>query len=105
MESLKKGSEDFKPLKVIHHLISGLKANFTQNTFETITKLRESCGGAGFLAASGLPILVTEYSAQVTYEGDNTVMLQQSARYILDGVAKNKDYKEPVMTYLNKLPE
>ena len=32
-------------------------------------------------------------------------MLQQSARYILDGVSKNKAYKEDAMQYLNNLSE
>eukprot|EP00347_Sterkiella_histriomuscorum_P017806 403347919 len=105
INDLKNGSDNFKPLKVIHHLISGLKANYTQNTFESISRLRESCGGAGYLSSSGLPQLVQEYSAQVTYEGDNTVMLQQSARYILDGVSKNKEYKEDAIVYLNNLKD
>lgn len=102
---LENGGDNFKPLKVIHHLISGIKANYTQNTFESISRLRECCGGAGYLSSSGLPILVQEYSAQVTYEGDNTVMLQQSARYIIDGVSKNKLFKEDAIAYLNNLPE
>ncbi|CDW76918.1 acyl-coenzyme a oxidase [Stylonychia lemnae] len=102
---LEKGSDNFKPLKVIHHLVSGLKANYTQNSYETMSKLRESCGGAGYLSSSGLPSLIQEYAAQVTYEGDNTVMLQQSARYIIDGVSKNKKYKEDALTYLNDLPQ
>ena len=37
--------------------------------------LRESCGGAGFSALSGLPTLQLDYAAKVSYEGDNTVML------------------------------
>ena len=63
INELNGGSENFKPLKVIHHLISGLKATYSQNTFDTISLLRESCGGAGYLAWSGLPYLVQEYSA------------------------------------------
>jgi hypothetical protein len=55
--------------------VSGLKAYFTQNTYETLNMLRESCGGAGFSAFSGLPTLQLDYAAKVSYEGDNTVML------------------------------
>jgi len=32
-------------------------------------------------------------------------MLQQSVRYIIDGVSKNKAYKEDSMLYLNDLPK
>ena len=32
-------------------------------------------------------------------------MLQQSARYIIDNVQKNKNFKEDAMFYLNNLPE
>jgi len=63
MADLYAGSDNFKPLKVLHHLIAGLKALYSQTTFETISRLREACGGAGFLASSGLPYLVQEYSA------------------------------------------
>jgi hypothetical protein len=52
--------------------------------------LREACGGTGFHAFSGLPHLYNEHSAYVAFEGDNTVMIQQCAKLIIDGVAKNK---------------
>jgi acyl-CoA oxidase len=49
------GSEDFRPIKVIHHLASGLKAFCTINAYDIINKMREACGGAGFSAYSALP--------------------------------------------------
>jgi hypothetical protein len=63
VQEIKSGSERYGPLKLIHHLISGLKANYTQTTYETINRLREACGGAGFQMGSGLPGLLQEYSA------------------------------------------
>lgn len=36
--------------------------------------IRQSLGGAGFTAWSGIPRIIEDYSPQVTYEGDNTVM-------------------------------
>lgn len=36
--------------------------------------IRQSLGGAGYTAWSGLPALIEDYSPTVTYEGDNTVM-------------------------------
>lgn len=97
------GSENFKPLAVIHHLVSGLKAFFTQNTYETINTMREACGGAGFSAYSGIPYLQGDQAAKVAYEGDNTVMLQQSAKYIITNVSKNKTLSDPFLSYLSNL--
>lgn len=59
----------------------------------TLTMLREACGGAGFHAHSGLPYLCNEHAAYVAFEGDNTVMTQQCAKLIIDGVQKNKNFK------------
>tara|TARA_B110000285_G_C14493780_1_gene325109 strand:+ start:165 stop:302 length:138 start_codon:yes stop_codon:yes gene_type:complete len=37
---------------------------------------RQSVGGAGYSAWSGIPRQIEEYSPLVTLEGDNTVMAQ-----------------------------
>jgi len=39
-----------------------------------ILSIRQSLGGAGYSAWSGLPHSISDFSPQVTYEGDNTVM-------------------------------
>lgn len=44
--------------------------------------IRQSIGGAGYTAWSGIPSIITDFSSAVTYEGDNTVMAQQSFRYL-----------------------
>jgi len=38
--------------------------------------IRQSLGGAGYSAWSGIPYLIEDYSPEVTFEGDNTVMAQ-----------------------------
>lgn len=75
MIKIRSENEDYSQLAYIHHLLSGLKAVYTQQTYNTLSMLRESCGGAGFSSYSGLPIIVKDHSAQVAYEGDNTVMI------------------------------
>jgi acyl-CoA oxidase len=77
-------------MKVIHHFTSGLKAFKTNNVHKQLSILRESCGSVGFHEYSGLPYLYNEHAAYVTFEGDNTVMLQQCAKLIIDGVSKNE---------------
>ena len=66
----------------MHHLTSGMKAVYTQMTMDNLLVIRQSCGGAGYLQWSNLPFLIDDFSATVTYEGDNTVMAQQSARFL-----------------------
>ena len=90
IQKLYGGSEDYKPLKVIHHFASGLKAFYTNTVNTNLGVLREACGGTGFHAFSGIPYLVREHSAYVAFEGHNTVMIQQCAKLIMDGVQKNK---------------
>ena len=38
---------------------------------------REACGGQGFLAANKIGPLKSDMDVDVTFEGDNTVMMQQ----------------------------
>ena len=73
---------NFGSLDVMHHLSAGFKAVFSRISYDGIDTARQSCGGAGFSAHSGLPSLQVDYSPNTTYEGDNTVMLQQAARLI-----------------------
>jgi acyl-CoA oxidase len=65
--------------------------------------MREACGGAGFSAFSGIPYLQGDYAAKVAYEGDNTVMTQQCAKYIITNVLKKKAMLGDFMSYLNDI--
>jgi acyl-CoA oxidase len=69
-------NNDFTLLDPLHHYTSGMKAVFTQECFDGALKIRESLGGAGYSAWSGIPNLIEDYSPNVTFEGDNTVMAQ-----------------------------
>lgn len=45
--------------------------------------MKLACGGAGFSMHSGLPLLYLDYSPNTTFEGDNTVMMLQAARFLM----------------------
>ena len=75
--------ENYDDLDTMHHLSSGMKSVITQTTMDALGKIRLSLGEAGFTAWSGIPYLIKDYSAVPTFEGDNTVMAQQSAGYLL----------------------
>ena len=87
---LLKGIEtnDFALLEEVHHLTSGLKALHTQEAFDMMLEIRQSLGGAGFTAWSGLPSLIANFAPLPTFEGDNTVMAQQSFTYLMKQAKK-----------------
>ena len=73
---------EFSRLDSLHHISAGFKATFSRIAYDGIDSCRQACGGAGFSAHSGLPSLQGDYAPNTTYEGDNTVLLQQAARLI-----------------------
>jgi len=77
-KKLEQGIEegDFALLDLMHHYTSGMKAVYTQETLDSMLIIRQSLGGAGYSAWSGIPRQIEEYSPLVTLEGDNTVMAQ-----------------------------
>lgn len=74
---------DLGSLPEVHACTAGLKALFTQATADGIEECRRRCGGNGYLQASGLPELFASYVPAVTFEGDNTILLLQVAKYLV----------------------
>lgn len=71
---------EFGKLDIMHHLSAGMKATYSRICYDGLDTVRQSCGGAGFSSFSGLPSLQVDYAPNTTFEGDNTVMLQQTAK-------------------------
>ena len=95
---------DYGMLDLAHHLSAGYKACYTKITYEGIDLLRQSCGGAGFSAWSGLPTIQTDYAPNTTFEGDNTVLLQQCAKFIIKNTKNIQRGFKPtgVFSYFNE---
>lgn len=74
---------DFAVLPELHALSSGLKALCTDIAASGIETCRRTCGGHGYMLASGLPTLFNSYVQNVTWEGENNVMYLQTARYLI----------------------
>ncbi|CAL5219457.1 g1292 [Coccomyxa viridis] len=74
--------------KQIHVISSSLKAGATWHRVEILQACRECCGGQGFLAANKIGPMKNDMDVDVTFEGDNTVMMQQVAKALLDTAAK-----------------
>ncbi len=73
---------NFERLDVLHHLLSGFKAFYSDEVMSGVEKCRRSAGGAGYASFSGFTDLMNMASPIVTYEGENTVMALQATRYV-----------------------
>jgi acyl-CoA oxidase len=80
------GDMDIGILADIHGTMAGLKAFSTWDILAAIEECRQSCGGMGYAADSALAKVLTDFSVIVTFEGDNTVMAQQTGSYALKAV-------------------
>jgi acyl-CoA oxidase len=67
----------------LHAVTSGLKALVYNDGLRYAQSNRLCCGGHGYSASSGLGQIIQDMDAGCTYEGDNVVLLLQTARYLL----------------------
>ena len=84
---------DFSRLNSTHALSSGLKAIFTSDTMKALEIMRRAAGGHGFSSYAGIALVSSEVSPTVTYEGENTILLLQTARFInksLESISKKQ---------------
>src|SRR5690625_3026896 len=62
---------------------AGLKAMATWHATDTIQTCREACGGAGYMSENRIAQLKADSDIFTTFEGDNTVLLQQLTKGLL----------------------
>ena len=86
----------------IHAIVSGLKAYATQKAADGAEDARKCCGGQGYAVLSGLPDIVALVTPQCSWEGDNIVLYQQTARYLMRSVHSIHQGKDthPSMSYI-----
>ncbi|RZC87697.1 hypothetical protein C5167_028149 [Papaver somniferum] len=83
-----KKSHDEQVVADVHALSAGLKAYVTSYTAKSLSVCREACGGHGYAAVNQFGSLRNDHDIFQTFEGDNTVLLQQVAGDLL------KQYQE-----------
>ncbi|RYD93349.1 MAG: acyl-CoA oxidase, partial [Sphingobacteriales bacterium] len=71
-------SED--DMQEIEALAAGMKAYVTWNTRDTLQECREACGGKGYLSENRIGDLKADTEIYTTFEGDNTVLMQLTAK-------------------------
>lgn len=83
----RKSKDVFTPgnleVKEMHALISIIKPLSSWLMMETTKECREICGGIGYSSYTRLPNLYLDNHVNVTWEGDNSVLLQQTARFLM----------------------
>ncbi|PGH18681.1 hypothetical protein AJ80_04429 [Polytolypa hystricis UAMH7299] len=77
---------DFATLAELHSTSSGLKSLCTDLAAAGIEDCRRAMGGHGFGGGTGLVQLNATYRAKQTVEGDNWMITQQVARYLIKKV-------------------
>lgn len=70
-------------LPELHALSCCLKAYCSAEAEEGVEILRKSCGGHGYLSSSNFAQIYGAVTAACTYEGENTVLLLQTARFLV----------------------
>jgi acyl-CoA oxidase len=74
---------DFRSLAHMHSMSSGLKSLCTMLAADGIETCRRAMGGHGFGGGSGLIQLNNDYLSKPTVEGDNWMITQQVAAYLI----------------------
>jgi acyl-CoA oxidase len=74
---------DNSMLPYLHIMSAGLKAYASQLSADGSEEARRCCGGHGYSVLSGFPDIVTTQASMPILEGENHVMYQQTARYLI----------------------
>ncbi|MBE0975021.1 acyl-CoA dehydrogenase, partial [Escherichia coli] len=69
-------------------LAAAVKPLTTWHALDTLQEAREACGGAGFLAENRVAQMRADLDVYVTFEGDNTVLLQLVGKRLLTDYSK-----------------
>ncbi|KAI9486808.1 MAG: acyl-CoA dehydrogenase/oxidase C-terminal [Benjaminiella poitrasii] len=102
---------NFGLLADLHASSSGLKSLTTTMAVDSLEECRRACGGHGYSMFSGLGQFYQDYLPNATWEGDNYILTQQTARYLLKtfrnvvaGKAEPSEYNHTI-TYLTQYLE
>jgi acyl-CoA oxidase len=72
----------------MHIIVSALKQLSTSTTQKRVQECREVMGANGYSKLNMLGMLRDNNDINMTWEGDNTVLLQQTAKFIIDHYRK-----------------
>lgn len=107
------GPEEAHPgtdlLSDLHATSCGLKALASSIAAEGLEVARRACGGHGYSSFAGISSWYADYLPTATWEGDNYMLTQQVARYllksaraVLSGKSNNNDTSKILRRFLDK---
>ncbi|KAF4526151.1 hypothetical protein B566_EDAN008186 [Ephemera danica] len=93
---------DVAQLPELHAMACCLKAVCSADAAHAVETVRLACGGHGYMTCSNLPTTYGLVTAASTYEGENTVLLLQTARALMKAWNNMKAGQRmtPIMAYL-----
>ncbi len=77
----------------VHILSAVLKPITTSSTQSRLQELREVMGGNGYSKLNMIGFYKDNNDVTNTFEGDNTVLQQQTSKFILDNAKRFKDFE------------
>ncbi|CAK1545067.1 unnamed protein product [Leptosia nina] len=86
----------------MHALSSAVKPISGWTARDAIQNCREACGGHGYLKAAAIGDIRNDNDANCTYEGENSLLVQQSSNWLL-GVWPQRNIITPEQTPLGSL--
>ncbi|XP_068007588.1 peroxisomal acyl-coenzyme A oxidase 1 isoform X1 [Melanerpes formicivorus] len=98
-------SGDLSELPELHALTAGLKAFTSWIANAGVEECRMACGGHGYSRCSGIPDIYVTLTPCCTYEGENTVMMLQTARFLVKSYNQVTSGQQVtgMVSYLNDL--
>ena len=95
-ESLKilQSQPNSNEIEEYHALLSVSKALSSWYSMAGIQAVRESLGGHGYSAHAGIGRLRNTQDLHTTWEGDNVILMQQTAKFVVKSVQKKMTGKE-----------
>ncbi|KAJ4841378.1 hypothetical protein Tsubulata_033361 [Turnera subulata] len=85
--------------KTVHIFSSAFKAIFSWHNTKTLQECREACGGQGLKTENRIGLLMGEFDAQLTFEGDNNVLMQRVSKKLLSEFLAAKQQNRPINSF------
>jgi acyl-CoA oxidase len=99
--------KDPSSVPLLHSVTSVIKAASSWHLVNVLDICRQCCGAAGYRAANKLSQMLRDNHIWVTFEGDNTVLTQQTAKFLLaiyERGLKSGQFSD-LLSYANKRVE
>lgn len=87
LKKLESANLESVEMKELHALNSYIKCQNSYHSMEAMLDMRELCGGHGYSSYSGFNV-ITDQNVQITWEGTNDVLIQQTAKFLVSVLMK-----------------